>query len=66
MEDPTAQTGWLGALQDDQIGKAIILIHHNPDHSWTVASLANEVAMSRSAFAARDSPSWLASPPCAT
>ena len=53
QEDPAAQTGWLGALQDNQMGHAIILIHRNPDHPWTVASLASEVAMSRSAFAAR-------------
>lgn len=52
-EDPTAQTGWLGALQDKQIGHAILLIQREPARSWTVASLANEVAMSRSAFAAR-------------
>ena len=52
-EDPAAQTGWLGALQDKQIGRAISLIHRDPARAWTVASLASEVAMSRSAFAAR-------------
>jgi len=51
--DPTAQTGWLGALQDAQIGRAISLIHRDPARAWTVASLADESAMSRSAFAAR-------------
>ena len=51
--DPAAQTGWLGALQDRQIGRAISLIHRDPARAWTVASLAAEVAMSRSAFAAR-------------
>ena len=51
--DPAAQTGWLGALQDNRLGHAIMLIHRNPDHPWTVAALAGEVAMSRSAFAAR-------------
>ncbi len=53
QEDPTAQKGWLGALQDNQMGRAIMLIHRDPDHPWTVASLASKVAMSRSAFAAR-------------
>ena len=48
-----AQTGWLGALRDEQIGVAIARIHANPEHDWSVASLADEVAMSRSAFAAR-------------
>ena len=51
--DPAAQTGWLGALQDPQIGRAISLIHRDPARAWTVASLADELAMSRSAFAAR-------------
>jgi AraC-like DNA-binding protein len=52
-QDPAAQTGWLGALQDKQIGRAIALVHRDPGREWSVASLANEVAMSRSAFAAR-------------
>lgn len=51
--DPAAQAGWLGALQDPQIGRAITLIHRDPARHWTVASLAYELAMSRSAFAAR-------------
>jgi AraC-like DNA-binding protein len=51
--DPAAQTGWLGALSDKQIGRAITLVHRDPARAWTVASLASEVAMSRSAFAAR-------------
>ena len=51
--DPAARTGWLGALQDRQIGRAITLIHRDPARAWTLASLAGEVAMSRSAFAAR-------------
>ena len=52
-QDPAAQSGWLGALQDPQLGPAITLIHRDPARAWTVASLAAEVAMSRSAFAAR-------------
>ena len=52
-EDPSAKTGWLGALQDKQIGYSIVLIQRDPAREWTVASLADEVAMSRSAFAAR-------------
>jgi AraC-like DNA-binding protein len=51
--DPAAQTGWLRAIQDKQIGRAIALIHRDPAQAWTVATLADEVAMSRSAFAAR-------------
>jgi AraC-like DNA-binding protein len=51
--DPSARTGWLGALQDRQIGRALALVHRDPARAWTLASLAGEVAMSRSAFAAR-------------
>jgi AraC-like DNA-binding protein len=51
--DPAAQTGWLGALRDPQVGGAITLMQREPARTWTVESLANEVAMSRSAFAAR-------------
>lgn len=52
-EDPSAKTGWLGALKDKQIGYAILLVQRDPAREWTVASLANAVGMSRSAFAAR-------------
>ncbi|MCU9949505.1 AraC family transcriptional regulator [Pseudomonas sp. PDM13] len=51
--DPAARTGWLGALQDRQVGRALALIHRDPARNWTLESLAGEVAMSRSAFAAR-------------
>jgi AraC-like DNA-binding protein len=51
--DPAAQTGWLGALQDKQIGHVISRIHREPSRAWTLGSLAAEAAMSRSAFAAR-------------
>jgi len=45
--------GWLGALHDPLIGKALSLIHSQPQQPWTVAALARSVACSRSAFAAR-------------
>ena len=43
----------LCALADPQIGAAMRLIHASPSDDWTVERLAREVAMSRSAFAAR-------------
>jgi AraC-like DNA-binding protein len=49
----TAESGWLAALQDQQIGRALVLLHDKPDQPWTVAELAARVALSRSAFAAR-------------
>jgi transcriptional regulator GlxA family with amidase domain len=51
--DPAARRGWLGALQDPQIGRALALVHRDPSRDWSVASLAAVAAMSRSAFAAR-------------
>ncbi|WP_328308658.1 AraC family transcriptional regulator [Actinomycetospora sp. NBC_00405] len=51
--DPSARTGWLGALADPDIGRALALVHADPAHEWTVAGLARELALSRSTFAAR-------------
>jgi AraC-like DNA-binding protein len=45
--------GWLAALRDEHIGRAISLIHRHPERGWTLSALAEESAMSRSAFAAR-------------
>lgn len=43
----------LCALADPAIGAALRLIHARPAEAWTVERLAREVALSRSAFAAR-------------
>lgn len=51
--DPAARSGWLGALRDPQVGGAIARIHRDPARPWTVATLADELAMSRSALSAR-------------
>ncbi|MFQ3662305.1 MAG: AraC family transcriptional regulator [Chloroflexaceae bacterium] len=48
-----AQSGWLGALCDPLIGKALELIHNHPQTPWTIDALARAVNCSRSAFAAR-------------
>ncbi|MEN0130258.1 MAG: AraC family transcriptional regulator, partial [Brevundimonas sp.] len=53
VEGQSSTTGWLGALRDPQLGAAVAAIHRAPALPWTVASLAREAAMSRSAFAAR-------------
>ncbi|MDP9848868.1 AraC family transcriptional regulator [Streptosporangium lutulentum] len=45
--------GWLGALNDPQIGAALTLMHQQAVRRWTVADLAAEVGMSRSGFALR-------------
>ena len=51
--DPAARDGWVGALQDPQVGRALAAVHHSPEGPWSVAGLAREASMSRSAFAAR-------------
>lgn len=44
---------WLRAIADPDIGRAIALMHDHPEQAWTVAGLAERVALSRSAFSAR-------------
>lgn len=48
-----ASTGWLAALRDPMIGRAMAEIHHAPHRPWSVEALAEVACMSRSAFAAR-------------
>lgn len=50
--DAAENVGWLRALNDPMIADALKLIHEEPGRSWTIASLAAEVGLSRSAFAA--------------
>jgi AraC-like DNA-binding protein len=45
--------GWLRAIFDPQMGAALSAIHDSVNTSWTVESLAETAAMSRSAFAVR-------------
>ena len=53
QESTTAASGWLSALHDPQVGRALALIHRDPAQEWRVETLAATVAMSRSAFAER-------------
>ncbi len=46
-------TGWLSALRDPFVGKALALLHQNPSHHWTIAELAKKVGVSRSVLAKR-------------
>jgi len=50
---PATGLGWLAALRDVQIGRALALLHDTPERAWTVDELAREVAMSRSGLATR-------------
>jgi AraC-like DNA-binding protein len=51
--EPDASGSGLGAVLDPDIGPALKLMHTDPHLPWTVATLADRVGMSRSAFAAR-------------
>jgi AraC-like DNA-binding protein len=53
MTEKTAGSGWLGALGDVRISRALKAIHDAPFRRWTVAELAETAAMSRSSFAER-------------
>jgi AraC-like DNA-binding protein len=45
-------TGWLGALGDPRLGRALRAIHKDIAQPWTVARLAGAAGMSRAAFSA--------------
>jgi transcriptional regulator GlxA family with amidase domain len=49
----TAATGLLAGLRDPRLSVALHGIHTRTAHPWTLATLAREAAMSRSAFAER-------------
>lgn len=41
------------AHSDPTVGEALRLMHHHPEHGWTIATLAREVGVSRAALARR-------------
>jgi AraC-like DNA-binding protein len=50
---PDGRVGWLGALRDESIGRALALMHRRAEQPWTVASLASAVHMSGAVFSER-------------
>jgi AraC-like DNA-binding protein len=46
-------SGWLAAIRDPQIGRALAAFHRRPQKPWSVVSLAATAHLSRSAFSAR-------------
>lgn len=48
-----ASTGWLAALRDPHVGRALARLHARPEHDWSLVELARQAGMSRSAFAER-------------
>jgi AraC-like DNA-binding protein len=45
--------GWYRAQADPVVGRALRVLHHQPAHPWTVATLAAEAGVSRAALARR-------------
>jgi AraC-like DNA-binding protein len=52
-QQPEGAAGWLGAVRDPHIGRALARMHAEPQRSWTVEQLAAEVSQSRATFARR-------------
>ena len=50
---PENSRGWLAAVRDHEVGKALMYLHSNPEEKWNVETLASKVGVSRSAFAKR-------------
>ena len=59
---PEEQTGWLSGARDPVVGRSLSLMHRQAQHPWTLADLAREVGISRSALVERFT-RYLSEPP---
>jgi AraC-like DNA-binding protein len=59
---PEQQTGWLAGTRDPIVGKSLGLMHSRIAHPWTIADLADQVGISRSALVERFT-RYLSEPP---
>jgi AraC-like DNA-binding protein len=50
---PPDQVGWLAGARDPVIGQALVLLHKQPGHAWTISNLAKRVGLSRTVLAER-------------
>jgi len=50
---PPEGKGWLAGVRDPHVGRALALLHAEPEKPWTVDALARAAALSRSALAER-------------
>jgi len=50
---PGEGTGWLRALNDPHVGRAIRLFHQDPKRAWNLAGLCREVGVSRTVLVQR-------------
>ena len=61
---PKQESGWLAGARDPIVGKSLKLLHTRAQHPWTIAELAREVGISRSALVERFT-RYLSEPPIA-
>jgi AraC-like DNA-binding protein len=59
---PEQESGWLMGARDPIVGKSLGLLHSRVAHPWTIADLADEVGISRSALVERFT-RYLSEPP---
>jgi AraC-like DNA-binding protein len=59
---PEQQTGWLAGTRDPVVGRSLGLLHSRVAHPWTIADLAEQVGISRSALVERFT-RYLSEPP---
>jgi AraC-like DNA-binding protein len=59
---PAESTGWLAALNDPIVGRALALVHADPARRWTAEDLARESGSSRTVLAERFN-AFLGKPP---
>jgi AraC-like DNA-binding protein len=59
---PERQVGWLAGARDPIVGKSLGLLHSRVGYPWTIAGLAGEVGISRSALIERFT-RYLSEPP---
>ncbi|MEM9009980.1 MAG: AraC family transcriptional regulator [Pseudomonadota bacterium] len=52
-EAPPKTGGWLAAIADRQISRAVTAMHDDPARAWTVRELAARAGLSRTSFAVR-------------
>jgi AraC-like DNA-binding protein len=58
------EMGWLAGARDPIVGRSLGLLHSRVAHPWTIADLADEVGISRSALVERFT-KYLSEPPMA-
>ncbi len=61
-EMPKEEIGWLAGARDPIVGKSLAILHSRVKDPWTIAALAKEVGLSRSALVERFS-QFLSVPP---